>query len=61
MTALPPRRRGGPVWIIGVDLIRNARWGRNWLLLVLVVLIVVAVLSALAAQTVVPWVIYPAL
>jgi len=55
------RRRGGPVWIVVLDLFRDAWWTRNWFVAVVLVLSVVAALVALFGQTVLPIAIYPAL
>jgi hypothetical protein len=61
-TAVDPRLRrrvGGPTWHVIVDVVRQARSTRNWLILALLVVAVVAALSAVFAQTVLPWAIYP--
>lgn len=55
------RRRGGAVWIVLSDLVRDAWWTRNWLVATAVVLAVLAAVLAVFGQTVLPWTIYPAL
>ena len=55
------RRRGGAVWIVVADTIRTAWWGRSWLVAALLVISVIATVLAIAGQTALPIVIYPAL
>ncbi len=55
------RRRGGATASTLTDLLRSAAWTRNWLVLVLILAALLAVILAAATQTVVPWVVYPAI
>lgn len=61
MSAPLRRRAGGPVLAMAVDLVRQARHTRNWLVLAIVVLIVVAVVAGSAAHVAVPFVVYAGL
>lgn len=61
MTEPLRRRRGPSVWIVLVDLVRDALWTRNWMVAIVVVLTAVAAILAFVGQTVLPWTIYPAL
>ena len=61
-TDQPVRSRPlGPTLSVLSDLVGQARHGGTWMVLVIVALIVAAVAAAWFGQTVLPWVIYPAL
>ena len=60
MTSIP-RRRGGPLVAVLVDLFRQARLTGSWVVALLMLLALVAVVIGVVTQVVVPWLIYPAL
>ena len=61
MSALPTRRRGGPILTVVDDLIRHAIRTRSWLPFLIVLLAALAAAIAVVGQTVLPYAIYPAL
>jgi hypothetical protein len=53
------KRRGGPTFVVVVDLLRDAWRSRNLALIVLLLLGALAVSVATLGHTVIPYVIYP--
>ena len=52
------RRRGGPTLAMLADVLQNAWWTRNWMVLLMLIVTVVAAAAAFVGQTVLPWTIY---
>lgn len=55
------RRRGGPIAVVGIDVILHAVRHRSWLLVLLIVCAALAVVLAVVGQATLPYLIYPAL
>ncbi len=61
MTTPLRRRTGGPLFAMALDLVRQARHTRHWIVLVVVALVVVALVAGSASHAAVPFVVYAGL
>lgn len=57
----PQRRHLGPTFAVTIDLVRQAKANGHWLVPLVVIAALAAALLAVIGQTIVPWLIYPAL